>query len=169
METSLWFISGRVHLDPAAYISIVNRREVSFNLYYLCIQTQYLIHQIIWGKTRDIPKQVNNPTSMFRYLFPSITSRTSSSSFLFSEVFSGVDTSGEKGTDLFFNIFEPSYMYLEDFPIRTIDFSDPADKARRDRMIELVNRMLDLNKQLPEAKTPQTKTVLQRQSETTDR
>ncbi len=59
-------------------------------------------------------------------------------------------------------------MYLEDFPIRTIDFSDPADKARHDRMIELVNRMLDLNKQLAEAKVPQTKTVLQRWIETTD-
>jgi len=36
-------------------------------------------------------------------------------------------------------------------------------------MVELVEQMLDLNKQMAEAKEPQTKTVLQRQIETTDR
>ena len=43
------------------------------------------------------------------------------------------------------------------------------DKARHDHMAELVERMLDLNKQLAEAKIPQTKAVLQRQIETTDK
>ena len=32
-------------------------------------------------------------------------------------------------------------------PIRPINFSDPADKARHDKMVELVDRMLELNKQ----------------------
>jgi hypothetical protein len=32
-------------------------------------------------------------------------------------------------------------------PIRPIDFSDPADKARHVKMVELVDRMLELNKQ----------------------
>ncbi|MBW2594585.1 MAG: Eco57I restriction-modification methylase domain-containing protein, partial [Deltaproteobacteria bacterium] len=59
--------------------------------------------------------------------------------------------------------------YVGKLPIRTINFSDHADKTRHDRMVELVDQMLDLNKQLAEAKTPQTKTVLQRQIETTDR
>jgi type I restriction-modification system DNA methylase subunit/predicted type IV restriction endonuclease len=59
--------------------------------------------------------------------------------------------------------------YIEQLPIRTINFSDPTDKVRHDRMVALVNRMLDLHKQLPEAKTPQTQTVLKRQIETTDR
>jgi hypothetical protein len=36
-------------------------------------------------------------------------------------------------------------------------------------MVELVEQMLGLNKQLAESKEPQTKTVLQRQIETTDR
>ena len=58
---------------------------------------------------------------------------------------------------------------LRKLPIRTIDFSDSTDKVRHDRMVELVERMLDLNKQLAEAKVPQAKTVLQRQIETTDR
>ncbi|MFQ5866073.1 MAG: hypothetical protein ACE5IW_12670 [bacterium] len=53
-------------------------------------------------------------------------------------------------------------------PIRTIDFSDSRDKARHQHMVTLVERMLDLHKQLAEAKTPQAKTVLQRQIATTD-
>jgi hypothetical protein len=32
-------------------------------------------------------------------------------------------------------------------PIRPINFSDAADKARHDKMVELVDRMLELNKQ----------------------
>jgi hypothetical protein len=37
--------------------------------------------------------------------------------------------------------------YLEGFPIRPINFSDPADKARHDKMVKLVDRTLELNKQ----------------------
>ena len=59
--------------------------------------------------------------------------------------------------------------HVEQLPIRTINFSDPTDKARHDRMVELVEQMLELNKQLAEVKEPQTKIVLQRQIETTDR
>ncbi|MEI2761468.1 hypothetical protein [Methanothrix soehngenii] len=55
------------------------------------------------------------------------------------------------------------------FPIRTIDFSDPADVARHDRMVSLVDRMLALHKQLQEARTPHDETALQRQIEATDR
>ena len=58
--------------------------------------------------------------------------------------------------------------YLIQLPIRTIDFSDPADVARHDHMVSLVERMLDLHKQLPEAATPHEKTALQRQIEATD-
>src|SRR5690606_4418733 len=43
--------------------------------------------------------------------------------------------------------------YLERFPIHTINFSDPDDKARHDKMVALVERMLSLNKQLAEVKT----------------
>ncbi len=39
------------------------------------------------------------------------------------------------------------YQYLEKVPIRFINFSDPADKARHRKMVELVDRMLELNKQ----------------------
>ncbi len=59
--------------------------------------------------------------------------------------------------------------YLGQLPIRTIDFTDPADVARHDRMVALVERMLDLNRRLAEARTPQDRTVLQAQIGATDR
>ena len=52
--------------------------------------------------------------------------------------------------------------------IRTINFSDPADKARHDRRVALVTQMLDLNKRLQDAKLEHEKTLLQRQVEATD-
>jgi type I restriction-modification system DNA methylase subunit len=54
------------------------------------------------------------------------------------------------------------------FPIRTINFSDPKDKRRHDKMVELVERMLTLHKQLLVVKTPDDKTRLQRQIDATD-
>jgi hypothetical protein len=36
---------------------------------------------------------------------------------------------------------------LERLPIRTINFADPADKARHDKIVTLMERMLDLHKQ----------------------
>ena len=61
------------------------------------------------------------------------------------------------------------YQYLVQLPIRTIDFSDPADVARHDRMVSLVERMLALHQELAAARTPTQKTMLQRQIEATDR
>jgi len=52
--------------------------------------------------------------------------------------------------------------------IRTINFSDPADKARHDSMVTLVTQMLDLNKRLQDARLEQEKTLLTRQIEVTD-
>ncbi|MFH1336392.1 MAG: N-6 DNA methylase, partial [Candidatus Zixiibacteriota bacterium] len=57
---------------------------------------------------------------------------------------------------------------LKRLPIRTINFSDPTDKARHDRMAKLVEQMLLLHKELAAAKTPDEKTRLQRQIDATD-
>ena len=38
---------------------------------------------------------------------------------------------------------------MRKFPIRTIDFDNPADKAMHDKMVELVDEMLKLHKELP--------------------
>jgi hypothetical protein len=53
-------------------------------------------------------------------------------------------------------------------PIRPINFFDPTDKACHDRMVEMVEQMLSLNKQLASAKTDHDKTILQRQIGSTD-
>ena len=53
-------------------------------------------------------------------------------------------------------------------PISTFDFSNPADKARHDRMVALVETMLVLHKHLPEVNTPQEKDVIQCQITATD-
>ena len=52
--------------------------------------------------------------------------------------------------------------------IRTIVFSDPAEVARHYRMVFLVEQMLALHRQLPQAHTPHEKTALERQIEATD-
>ena len=58
---------------------------------------------------------------------------------------------------------------LRVFPIRPINFSDPADKSLHDRMVALVERMLALHQQLAAAKIGHDKTTLQRQIEATDK
>jgi len=58
---------------------------------------------------------------------------------------------------------------LAQLPIRTIDFSDPNDKTHHDRIVELVETMLKLHKQLAAAKTSHEKTAIQRQIDATDK
>jgi len=53
-------------------------------------------------------------------------------------------------------------------PTHTMNFADPADIARHDRMVALVTQMLDLNKKLQEARLEQERTMLSRQIEATD-
>ncbi len=49
------------------------------------------------------------------------------------------------------------------------DPSSPDDVAKHDRMVGLVERMLDLHRRLPAAKTDHEKALLERQVEATDR
>ncbi len=58
---------------------------------------------------------------------------------------------------------------IRNLPIRTIDFTDPADVKRHDRMVSLVESMLDLHKQLAAAQRPDHKEQLDRQIAATDR
>ncbi|HXQ34534.1 MAG TPA: TaqI-like C-terminal specificity domain-containing protein, partial [Anaerolineales bacterium] len=51
----------------------------------------------------------------------------------------------ETGTALRGGYFRMKTAYLNPFPIRPINFSDPADKARHDKMVSLVERMLELH------------------------
>ena len=59
--------------------------------------------------------------------------------------------------------------YIEQLPIRPIDLTDPADKSRHDRMVELVEAMLALHKELSAAKTDHERNALQRHIDATDR
>ncbi|MBI5875741.1 MAG: restriction endonuclease subunit R, partial [Deltaproteobacteria bacterium] len=42
--------------------------------------------------------------------------------------------------------FEYKPMYLQQLPIRTIDFKNPSEKASHDKLVSLVDRMLELHK-----------------------
>jgi hypothetical protein len=53
--------------------------------------------------------------------------------------------------------------------LRPIDFADATEVARHDRMVALVEAMLDLHRKLAAAVTGQEKAVLQRQIVATDR
>lgn len=59
--------------------------------------------------------------------------------------------------------------FIEQLPIRPINFSDPADKAKHDKMVSLVERMLDLHKRLATTKNPNDQTRLKTQIDATDR
>jgi hypothetical protein len=58
---------------------------------------------------------------------------------------------------------------LAQLPIRTINFSDPADKARHDRMVQLVTAMLALHKHKAAARTKVEQDLYQHQIAATDR
>jgi hypothetical protein len=60
------------------------------------------------------------------------------------------------------------YQYMEKVPVRVINFSDKSDKAAHDRMVKLVEQMLELHPKLAGARTPQEKTALERQIAATD-
>ncbi|MBM3476667.1 MAG: restriction endonuclease subunit M [Armatimonadetes bacterium] len=71
------------------------------------------------------------------------------------------------------NVFRAGWItctkqYVGQLPIRPIDFSDPSDVARHDKMVALVGRMLDLHKRLPEAKTKLDRDLIERQIAATD-
>jgi len=59
--------------------------------------------------------------------------------------------------------------YLNPFPIRTINISDPSDKAHHDKMVRLVDSMLTLHKQRAVAKSEAERGIIQRQIDSTDK
>ena len=61
------------------------------------------------------------------------------------------------------------YQYMEQLPIRTINFADAADKSCHDKIVQLVQQMLDLHKRLHAAKTETDKQLYQRQIDATDK
>jgi SAM-dependent methyltransferase len=60
------------------------------------------------------------------------------------------------------------YQYMEKVPIRVIDPANKSDVAAHDRIVSLVEKMLDLHKQRAAARTPHEQTALDRQISATD-
>ena len=65
--------------------------------------------------------------------------------------------------------YAPNKQFLVQLPIRPIDFADPADRERHDRMVALVEEMLALHRQVAVARTDHERTNLKRQIDATDR
>ena len=57
---------------------------------------------------------------------------------------------------------------VRNLPIRRIMFSDPEEVAWHDRMVKLVETMLELHKRLAKVKTPRSRERIQRQIAATD-
>lgn len=64
--------------------------------------------------------------------------------------------------------FAANKQFIEQLPIRPIDFDNVKDKAAHDRMVKLVGSMLSLHRQLAAAKSVAQRTVMQRQIDVTD-
>jgi methylase of polypeptide subunit release factors len=61
------------------------------------------------------------------------------------------------------------YQYMEKVPIRVIDTAHSKDRARHSRIMELVERMLELQTQLVAVKTGHDRELIRRQIDTTDK
>ncbi len=59
--------------------------------------------------------------------------------------------------------------YIEQLPIRTIDFSNPAEVKQHDELVRLVEQMLALHQKLASARNPADRQLYQRQIAATDR
>ncbi|MGI8960361.1 MAG: Eco57I restriction-modification methylase domain-containing protein [Bryobacteraceae bacterium] len=58
--------------------------------------------------------------------------------------------------------------YIEQLPIRPVNFSDRAEKSRHDQMVKLVGQMLALHKNAAEVRTPHEIASLERRIQATD-
>jgi len=64
------------------------------------------------------------------------------------------------------DFYEPGYVFMKNFPVHKIDFSNPTEVEQHDHMVTLVERMLELHKRDPQ--TPQEADRLQREIAATD-
>jgi type I restriction-modification system DNA methylase subunit len=58
--------------------------------------------------------------------------------------------------------------FIEQLPIRTIDFSNPAEKAQHDKLVSLVENMLELQEKYHDAKMERDKELYERQIKVVD-
>lgn len=67
------------------------------------------------------------------------------------------------------DFYEPSYVYFKTFPIRTIDFTNAQEKAAHDKVVDLVEKMLDAKKSLAAAQTDKDKQFYERYCDSLDK
>ena len=60
------------------------------------------------------------------------------------------------------------YQYMVELPIRIIDSSNPEDVIKHDKIVSLVEQMLESNKKLGNAKLSSEKAMIQRRIDATD-
>ena len=65
-------------------------------------------------------------------------------------------------------MWSPNRQYITQLPIYPIDLTDTHDRARHDKMVSLVSRMLDLHQRLQAARSDHERNVLRRQIQATD-
>jgi hypothetical protein len=58
--------------------------------------------------------------------------------------------------------------HLGQLPIRTIDFSNPAEKAKHDKLVALVDNMLEVQEKYHEARMERDKELYERQIKIVD-
>jgi len=73
---------------------------------------------------------------------------------------------GEENKQAFPHLRQTAVLEL---PIRTIDFDNPEEKSMHDRMVQLVERMLDLHKKKQQAKADSEKELFDHQIKATDK
>jgi hypothetical protein len=79
----------------------------------------------------------------------------------------GWDVFNKQGyAEAYKDVIHEDSLDIELLPIRPINFSDPAEKAMHDKMVSLVERMLELHKRSP--RTPQEQEMVKREIESTD-
>lgn len=59
--------------------------------------------------------------------------------------------------------------FIKDLPIRTIDFSNRAEKSRHDRIVKLVESLQEMNARIGEIRTPAERERMQRRIDAADR
>jgi hypothetical protein len=63
---------------------------------------------------------------------------------------------------------EVKVVNVKKLPIRPIDFNKPDEVKKHDKMVSLVEAMLELHKKIASIKNPEEKTRVQRQIDATD-
>jgi hypothetical protein len=87
---------------------------------------------------------------------------SSLANFFFSSICARLEGMGE-------TYYEFRAQFVERFPIRAINFDNPAEKSAHDKIVSLVESMLEWHKHLASTQNPQTKEGLEKQIESTDK